>query len=70
MVLWGVYEAVHTSELLDRSGIDLGQKQSECERSNVNWDRSKRVWNRSKRVWTLSQIEPGSIWDWSNLDQS
>ena len=36
------------------SEIDLSQKQSECERSNANW-------NRSKRVWTLSQSEPGSI---------
>ena len=40
--------AFHCSEL-DESEIDLSQKRSECEHSNVNWDRSKRVWTRLQR---------------------
>ena len=37
--------AFHCSEL-DESEIDLSQKRSECEHSNVNWDRSK--WRESE----------------------
>ena len=60
---WG---AIHTSEL-DRSEIDLIPKRSECERSNVNWDRSKIDLNECehflKANWDRSQIDP-------NLDRS
>ena len=52
---------VHTSEL-DRSEIDLSPKRSECERSNVNWDRSKIDLNECehflKANWDRSQIDP------------
>ena len=56
-----VFGAIHTSEL-DRSEIDLGPKQPECEHSSANWDRSKIDLNECehflKANWVRSQIDP------------
>ena len=63
--MWNEMDLNESEMDLNESEMDLNESEmdlNECEHFlKANWD-------RSKRVWTLSQSEPGSVWDPSKLD--